>query len=89
MRRSDRAPPRRRRRAVGARPTVGASLRTSVGLASRYAGLVAPGGRLILGGILAADADTVARTLDAAGFEVETRLIIDEWASLLLRRPLA
>ncbi len=55
-------------------------------LAVRYAALVAPGGALLLGGILDREADGVAAALRAAGFHERERVIHDEWTSLLLHR---
>ena len=56
-------------------------------LVAQYARLVAPGGALILGGILADERRSVCDALGAAGFGVAIRLVIDDWASLLLRAP--
>lgn len=56
-------------------------------LAARYAELVAPGGALIAGGILAREADEVAAALAAAGFRTREREVQGEWASLWLGHP--
>lgn len=50
--------------------------------AAQYARWVAPGGTLILGGILEAEADEVDRAMAAHGFRVRERRSIDGWTSL-------
>ena len=60
---------------------------THVALVTRYRRLVAAGGRLILGGILADERRHVSDALEAGGFEVSAHLLLDGWASLLLRLP--
>ena len=60
---------------------------THLALASRYERLVAPGGSLILGGILADEHQVVADALCARSFEIKTRRFVDGWASLLLALP--
>jgi ribosomal protein L11 methyltransferase len=54
-------------------------------LAGRYAGLVAAGGSLVLGGLLDAEADGVAGALAAHGFRREAARSLDGWTSLALR----
>jgi ribosomal protein L11 methyltransferase len=54
-------------------------------LASRYAALVAPAGALVLGGLLDAEADGVARALAPQGFRRESARSLDGWTSLALR----
>ena len=58
---------------------------THLALASQYARLVAPGGFLILGGMLQDEDDRVSRTLAGAGFTPRSRLALDGWASLRLQ----
>ena len=59
-------------------------------LAPALAALTAPGGRLILAGLLAADqADEAAARYAALGFLLERRQEREEWAALLLRRETA
>ena len=60
---------------------------THLGLARRYERLVAPGGTLILGGILADEHEAVADALRAVSFELKTCRIVDGWASLLVAFP--
>ena len=60
---------------------------THLALAKRYERLVAPGGSLILGGILADEHQVVADALRERSFEVKTCRIVDGWASLLLALP--
>ena len=55
-------------------------------LAARYARLVAAGGALVLGGILDAEADDVARAVARAGFTPVDRLSLDGWTTLVHRR---
>lgn len=54
-------------------------------LAARYADLVAPGGTLVLGGLLDAEADGVASALGDHGFHPEATRSLDGWTSLALR----
>jgi ribosomal protein L11 methyltransferase len=56
---------------------------THQALAPRYGRLVAPGGRLILGGILEHEDDLVVTALYRAAFSLERRLVIEGWSSLL------
>jgi len=60
---------------------------THLGLAACYRRLVAPGGRLVLGGILAGEDERVSDTVAQAGFERIEALVVDGWASLLLGLP--
>lgn len=55
-------------------------------LAGRYRDLLAPGGALVLGGILPGEAAGVERALAAAGFEPAERVHFDGWASVAFRR---
>jgi ribosomal protein L11 methyltransferase len=52
---------------------------------ARYAALVAPGGVLVAGGLLDAEADDVAAGLAAHGFRRETTRSLEGWTSLALR----
>ena len=47
--------------------------------------LVAPGGALVLGGMLSTDGAQVEAALRGAGFAPAARVDLDGWASLLLR----
>jgi ribosomal protein L11 methyltransferase len=58
---------------------------THLALAPRYRRLVAPGGQLILGGILEHEDTEVIEALEGAGFALEERLAIEGWSGLLLR----
>src|SRR5882672_11108699 len=66
-----------------AAPIVVANLLTHshLALASHYARLVAPGGQLVLGGMLEDEDDRVGRALAASGFEPRSRLALEGWAS--------
>jgi ribosomal protein L11 methyltransferase len=57
---------------------------THLTLASQYARLVAPGGSLVLGGMLQDEDSRVSLALAAAGFTVRSRLALEGWASLRL-----
>jgi ribosomal protein L11 methyltransferase len=57
---------------------------THLALAPHYARLVAPGGRLVLGGMLEDEDGRVSRALATAGFAPRSRLALEGWASLLL-----
>jgi ribosomal protein L11 methyltransferase len=56
-------------------------------LASRYARWVAPGGALVLGGILDAEAARVEAALAAHGFAPASALSVDGWSTLELHAP--
>jgi ribosomal protein L11 methyltransferase len=60
---------------------------THLTLASRYGRLVAPRGRLVLGGMLQDEDARVAETMAALGFTVRSRLALEGWASILLDAP--
>jgi ribosomal protein L11 methyltransferase len=60
---------------------------THLGLVAQYERLVAPGGLLVLGGILADEYQSVTDALCPVPFELATRRVVDGWASLLVRRP--
>ncbi len=59
---------------------------THVSLAGIYTGLVARGGTLILGGILAGEEAPVIHALAAVAFEHAESLLIDGWSSIRLAR---
>lgn len=50
---------------------------------------VAPGGHVILGGILESEADDMLDACDAAGFRTRAEDLEQEWWGVLLQRPLA
>lgn len=57
-------------------------------LAPAMAGHVGPGGRVILSGLLATQAEAVMQAYEARGFGLETREDIGEWSALtLLKTP--
>jgi len=56
-------------------------------LASHYARLVAPGGQLVLGGMLEDEDDRVGRALASSGFKPRSRVALEGWASLRLAAP--
>jgi ribosomal protein L11 methyltransferase len=60
---------------------------THLALAPQYARLVAPGGYLVLGGMLEDEDGRVSRALAAAGFVTRSRLALEGWASLRLEAP--
>jgi ribosomal protein L11 methyltransferase len=62
---------------------------THRGLADRYRALVAPGGRLVLGGMLTHEAHGVADFLAGSGFDAVDREVVDGWTSLALARSSA
>jgi ribosomal protein L11 methyltransferase len=70
-------------------PIVLANLLTHAHLtmAARYRRLVAPGGQLVLGGMLDHEDDRVTDALRRAGFEPRARLALEGWASLRLTAP--
>ena len=72
-----------------AAPIVVANLLTHshLALATQYARLVAPGGQLVLGGMLEDEDDRVTAALAAAGFEHRARVALEGWASLRLAAP--
>jgi ribosomal protein L11 methyltransferase len=57
---------------------------THLALAPQYARLVAPGGSLVLGGMLQDEDGRVSDTLDGAGLVTRSRLALEGWASLRL-----
>ena len=56
-------------------------------LLPHYGRLTAAEGSLVLGGILSDEDQRVIAALEAAGFALSTRLVIDGWASLHFRLP--
>lgn len=62
---------------------------THLALAPHYRRLAAPGGALILGGILEHEDQDVIAALEPAGFALRRRLAIEGWSSLLLEAAAA
>jgi ribosomal protein L11 methyltransferase len=62
---------------------------THLALAAQYARLVAPGGSLVLGGMLQDEDERVSRALAGAGLVTRSRLALEGWASLRLEAPAA
>ncbi len=60
--------------------------RLHYGLSDQYAARVAPGGRLLLSGILKEDRHALIAVLEAVGFSLEKARVGNEWCALLLRR---
>jgi ribosomal protein L11 methyltransferase len=60
-----------------------------VPLAPAFPARLAPGGALVLSGLLAGDVAAVSRAYAAAGFAIEARRDEDEWAALRLARAAA
>jgi ribosomal protein L11 methyltransferase len=56
-------------------------------LATPMAHLVAPGGRVVLSGLLAAQASAALAAYRARGFTLERRIALEGWVTLVLRRP--
>jgi ribosomal protein L11 methyltransferase len=56
-------------------------------LAPRLTKLVAPGGHIVLSGLLDTQAREVSATYLRLGFALETRLSLEGWTTLILRRP--
>jgi len=52
-----------------------------ISLVPRAACLLAPGGRLVVSGIISKQAESVCGALQAAGFAVQARLFEGEWAA--------
>ena len=59
---------------------------THLAMAPIYARLVAPGGALVLGGILAEEDPQVTAAVEPAGFIQRDRLVLEGWSSLRLDR---
>jgi ribosomal protein L11 methyltransferase len=57
------------------------------GLAAPLAHLVAPGGYVVLSGLLAAHAASALASYRAQGLRLERRIPLDGWVTLVLRRP--
>ena len=55
-------------------------------LARPLAGLVRPGGHVVLSGLLPADANAALAAYRAQGLALERRIALDGWATLVLRR---
>jgi ribosomal protein L11 methyltransferase len=49
--------------------------------------LVAPGGRVVLSGLLAAQASAAVAAYRARGLTLERRIPLEGWLTLVLRRP--
>ena len=62
---------------------------THLALAPHYRRLAAPGGAVILGGILEQEDTGVIAALEAAGFAPLERLVIEGWSSLLMKATAA
>src|SRR5262249_55496939 len=60
---------------------------THLALVARYQQIVAPGGLLVLGGILADEHQCVTDALLAAAFEPVALRVLNGWASLLVKLP--
>lgn len=58
-----------------------------IALSGDIAGALAPGGRTILSGLLVEQEDRVRKAFEAAGLTQESRAAIDDWATLVMRRP--
>jgi ribosomal protein L11 methyltransferase len=56
-------------------------------LATPMAHLVAPGGRVVLSGLLAAQASAALAAYRARGLTLERRIALEGWVTLVLRRP--
>ena len=58
-----------------------------IGLAPGLSGIVAPGGRIILSGLLRRQETRVFAAYRIQGFVMENRIRIDEWSTLILKSP--
>jgi ribosomal protein L11 methyltransferase len=58
---------------------------THTALAAAYRSLLAPGGALVLGGLLAEEDEAVQALLRSRGLRLDRRVVVDGWSSLLLR----
>ncbi|MBM4439099.1 MAG: 50S ribosomal protein L11 methyltransferase [Candidatus Rokubacteria bacterium] len=56
-------------------------------LAARYARYVSPGGALVLGGILDAEAPDVRSALEACGWRARNAIACEGWTTLVFERP--
>lgn len=56
-------------------------------LAGPIAGVVAPGGTVVLSGLLPGQANAAFSAYHAHGLRLERRMLLDGWATLVLRRP--
>jgi ribosomal protein L11 methyltransferase len=54
------------------------------GLARPIAGLIAPGGRVVLSGLLAAQANTALSVYRARGLRLQRRITLEGWTTLIL-----
>ncbi len=61
--------------------------RLLIEMAADLARAVAPGGRLVAGGIVAERRDEVVQAFQAQGLELESAVEREAWAGLRLRRP--
>lgn len=59
---------------------------THLALAEHYRRLTGAGGSLILGGVLADEDVGVTKAMEASGFALVSRRVVDGWSSLLLER---
>ena len=73
---------------VGPAPLVVANLITAAHrrLADRYARYAAPGGRLILGGIIDSEAAEVSRTMQGRGWRADDAVAREGWSTLVFAR---
>ena len=55
-------------------------------LADRYARYAAPGGRLILGGIIDSEAAEVSRTMQGRGWRADDAVAREGWSTLVFAR---
>ncbi len=56
-------------------------------MAQPLARLLAPGGRVVLSGLLAAHANAALATYHAQGLVLERRILLEGWATLVMKRP--
>jgi ribosomal protein L11 methyltransferase len=59
-----------------------------VRLARPMTRLLAPGARVVLSGLLSSHAQTALTAYRAQGLVLEGRIVLDEWTTLVLRRPI-
>lgn len=56
-------------------------------MAASAARLIAPGGRIVLSGLLVAHAASAASAYGAQGLQLERRIVLEGWVTLVMRRP--
>jgi ribosomal protein L11 methyltransferase len=50
--------------------------------------LLAPGGQVVISGLLTSHAQTALMAYRSQGLVLQRRILLDEWTTLVLRRPI-